>query len=251
MSPRAGYAVFTLSALAVFLLARRLTPRPPALAAEPPWKRAALALAAFVGGALGAKLPFALADPAGWWSPAAWLADGKTITTGLMGGYLAVELTKAALGVRVKTGDTFALPLALALAVGRLGCFWNGCCYGRATGLPWAVSFEVGGRLLPCHPTQLYEAAFHLTAAFVLAWLTARGLLPTRRLAAYLIAYAAFRFLTEWVRPEPVWLLGLTFYQWAALALAAGLAAQWAWEAWAVGPGEERRFSGAEAREGL
>src|SRR5262245_45037836 len=145
MSPRAGYAVFTLSALAVFLLARRLTPQPAALRAEPPWKRAALAAAAFVGGALGAKLPFALADPAGWWTAAAWLSDGKTVLTGLAGGYVAVEITKAALGVRVKTGDTFALPLALALAVGRLGCFWNGCCYGRETTLPWAVRFDVGG----------------------------------------------------------------------------------------------------------
>jgi len=232
MPPRVAYAVFMLLAVAVFLLARRLTPQPPGLRALPWRQRAGLAVAAFVGGALGAKLPFALAEPAGWWTPEAWFSDGKTIVTGLIGAYLAVEATKAVLGVRVKTGDTFALPLALALAVGRWGCFCNGCCYGTPTDLPWAVSFAMpDGSVRLCHPTQAYESLFHLTMAFVLAALMRRRLLERHLLQFYLIAYGAYRFLTEFIRPEPAWWLGLTFYQWAALALAAGLAVQWLAEA--------------------
>ena len=132
------------------------------------------------------------------------------------------------LGIRVKTGDSFAVPLALAMAVGRWGCFCNGCCYGVPTDLPWAVGFtQLDGRLENCHPTQIYESLFHFTMACVLVWIAFRGWLPRQRLKLYLIMYGVFRFLTEYIRPEPQRALGLTFYQWAALVLIAGLVFQW------------------------
>jgi prolipoprotein diacylglyceryltransferase len=237
MPPRLYYSLFMLLALAAFLLARHFVPRPRGLQSVPWHSRLALTLAAFIGGALGAKLPFVVAALAGTLPPAppgtgllgdsAWLRDGKTITTGLVGAYLAVELTKLALGIRVKTGDTFALPLALALAAGRWGCFFNGCCYGTATALPWGVDFGDG---VLRHPTQAYESLFHLAMAGVLLLLLRGGVLRTHQLQLYLIAYGAYRFLTEYIRPEPEILLGLTFYQWVSVALVAGLAAQWAAE---------------------
>jgi phosphatidylglycerol:prolipoprotein diacylglycerol transferase len=220
-----AYTLFMMLALAVFLLTRRLVPGPPSLRLLPWRERAALGLAAFSGGCLGAKLPFALAHGSDWLSEGAWLADGKTITTGLIGAYLAVEATKLLLGIRIRTGDAFALPLALALAVGRWGCFFNGCCYGVVTALPWGVDFGDGIRR---HPTQVYECLFHLTMAGVLAWLIWHDGLREQRLKLYLIAYGIFRFFTEFIRPEPVWAGGLTFYQWAALGLIIGLAIQWA-----------------------
>src|SRR5438094_1516728 len=148
-----------LLALVVFLLARRVMPKADGLAAVPWWKRAGLMLAAFIGGSLGGKLPFALSAFTSWLAGSpqldgrtiatefltAWISDGKTIVAGLIGAYLAVEVAKRLLGVRVKTGDSFAVPLALALAVGRWGCFFNGCCYGTPTTLPWGVWFEVPG----------------------------------------------------------------------------------------------------------
>ena len=147
---RLAYGGFMLLAAAVFLLARRVLPRPAGLSAVPWWKRAGLLLAAFIGGSLGGKAPFAISAIASWLSntprldgPAvtaefltAWVSDGKTIVAALIGAYLAVELAKRLLDVRVKTGDSFAVPLALALAVGRWGCFCNGCCYGVETTLP-------------------------------------------------------------------------------------------------------------------
>jgi prolipoprotein diacylglyceryltransferase len=222
--PRLLYAGFMLLALVVFVLTRSLVPKPAALGALPAWKRLALALAAFVGGTVGAKLPFAVVADAGWLTSAAWLTDGKTITTGLAGAYLSVELVKLVLGIRVKTGDTFALPLALALAVGRWGCFFNGCCYGTPTTLPWGVDFGDG---VLRHPTQIYESIFHLSMAGLLLLLINLDLLHCQRLKLYLIAYGVYRFATEYIRPEPAWQLGLTFYQWVSLALIVSLGVQW------------------------
>jgi prolipoprotein diacylglyceryltransferase len=221
MSPRLSYAAFMLFAAGVFLLVRRCTPTPPEVAALPRLDRFALAGAAFVGGVFGAKIPFV--SGADLPSDAAWLADGKTITTGLMGAYLAVELVKFALGIRVKTGDTFALPLALALTVGRWGCFFNGCCFGTPTDLPWGVEFQGIVR----HPTQAYESLFHLGMACVLVVLSVRNAMPGNRLKFYLITYAVFRFATEFIRPEPEYSRGLTYYQWVSLVFATGLVAQW------------------------
>jgi phosphatidylglycerol---prolipoprotein diacylglyceryl transferase len=228
MPPHMAYTTFMFLAVGVFLLARRLQPTS-GEGQKLPWSvRIQLGIAAFVGGALGAKVPFALTDATGFWTPGAWLSDGKTIMTGLMGAYVAVEVTKAMLGVRVKTGDGYALPLALVIAVGRWGCFCNGCCYGTFTTLPWGVSFrQPDGNLAVCHPTQAYESLFHLSMAFVLWMVIRHDLLVHQRLKFYLIAYAGFRFLTEFIRPEPPWLLGMTFYQWAALILAWGLSVQW------------------------
>lgn len=231
MSPRIVYALFMGLALVVFLLARHFVPRPPLLQALPWWQRLALGLSAFVGGSLGAKLPFAAGSDQAWWTAAAWVSDGKTIVAGLGFAYLAVELTKLALDIQVKTGDTFALPLALALTVGRLGCFFNGCCYGTATSLPWGIPFpQSDGRIFLCHPTQLYESLFHGSMALLLLLLLRRGWLRGHHLQLYLICYGIYRFLTEFIRPEPIWLAGWTFYQWASLVLAGAMAVQWVLE---------------------
>jgi prolipoprotein diacylglyceryltransferase len=214
-------------AAAVFLLARRLFPGSAPLATLPWRTRWALLLAAFIGGALGAKAPFVLNSSEGFFNDATWLADGKTITTGLIGAYMSVELTKWILGVRVKTGDSFALPLALALAVGRWGCFFNGCCYGVPTSLPWGAYFQVRGEMVRCHPTQIYESLFHLIMAGVLLHIIHQGTFRDQRLKLYLISYGILRFATEFIRPEPRGWLGLTFYQWVALILVVGLSIQW------------------------
>jgi phosphatidylglycerol---prolipoprotein diacylglyceryl transferase len=191
-------------------------------------ERLGIGLGAFCGAMIAAKLPFALADWEGLQSGRAWFENGKTIVFGLPGGYFGVELAKAMLGVRVKTGDSFAVPVAAALAIGRLGCFAAGCCHGTVTSLPWAVDFGDG---LHRHPTQLYESAFHLAVALVLAGLMRHGIFRGQLIKLYLIAYLIYRFLTEFIRPEPVVALGLTGYQWACLGLMPVFAALWARDA--------------------
>src|SRR5205085_2778273 len=152
------------------LLVSRWTQRPLGLE---PGQRLALALGAFCGAMIGARLPFVLADWDGLVSGRAWLDSGKTLVFGLAGGYFGVEIAKWSIHLRVKTGDSFAAPVAAAIGVGRFACFSAGCCYGTVTDLPWGVDFGDG---LPRHPTQLYEAAFHLTCAGLLIWMQRRDL---------------------------------------------------------------------------
>lgn len=179
-------------------------------------QRWGIGLGAFCGAMIGAKLPFVLSDWRGLLSGAAWFSDGKTILCGLVGGYAGVELAKWALDVRVKTGDSFAVPVAAAIGVGRLGCFVGGCCYGTPTDLPWGVVFPAVDSQ-PRHPTQLYEAAFHLTAAAVLYRLQRAGLFRGQLIKAYILAYLAYRFFSELIRPEARLWAGLTGYQAACL----------------------------------
>ena len=220
---RPGYVAFMLLAVAAFFLARRLFP-PPRPAGLTRLERLTLALAAFVGGTLAAKLPFVWDATAGFWDWATWTADGKTITTGLVGAYLSVELVKLMLGIRAKTGDGLAVPLAVALAVGRLGCFVNPCCVGEPTTLPWGVDFGDGLRR---HPTQLYEGLFHLVWAVVLVRLNQQDVLRYQRLKLYLLSYCGSRFAIEFIRIEPKWLGSLTYYQVVVIGFATFLIGQW------------------------
>ena len=219
------YPLIMLASVAVAIVLSRRTQSALGLSRR---ERLGIGLGAFCGAMIAAKLPFVLADWEGLLSGRAWLENGKTIVFGIAGGYFGVELAKALLGVRVKTGDSFAVPVAAALAIGRLGCFAAGCCHGTVTGVSWAVDFGDGLRR---HPTQLYESAFHLAASLVLAWLMRQGILRGQLIKLYLITYLIYRFLTEFIRPEPVLAFGLTGYQWACLALIPVFVALWARDA--------------------
>lgn len=206
-----AYTAIMLCAIGAGALLSRRSQRHFGLTAGQRW---GLALGAFCGAMIGAKLPFVLADWEGLLSGRAWIDSGKTICLGLVGGYFGVELAKWALEIRTKTGDSFAVSVAVAIGIGRLGCFTAGCCYGTATSIPWGIDFGDG---LARHPTQLYEAAFHLAAAAALAGLKAGEMLRGQLIKLYIIAYFVYRFATEFIRPEPQLQLGLTGYQWAAV----------------------------------
>jgi phosphatidylglycerol:prolipoprotein diacylglycerol transferase len=190
-------------------------------------ERLGIALGAFCGGMIGAKLPFALMDVDGLLRGTVWLENGKTLMFGLVGGYLGVEVAKWAMHVTVKTGDSLAVPVAAAVGVGRFACLAAGCCSGTPTSLPWGCRFRLSGDDLPRHPTQVYEAAFHITMAFVLAALRRRGLFPGQLVKLYILTYLGYRFLTEFIRPEPRLAGGLTVYQYGALVLAPVFAFLW------------------------
>jgi phosphatidylglycerol:prolipoprotein diacylglycerol transferase len=224
------YPALMVAAVALGAVLTRRAQRPLGL---DPAQRLGLALGAFCGAMIGAKLPFLLADAPGLLSGRAWIDGGKTIVFGLVGGYAGVELAKALLDIRVKTGDTFAVPVAAAVAVGRLACFAGGCCYGAPTARPWGVDFGDGR---PRHPTQLYEAAFHAAAALALAALARAGRLRGQRIKLYIIAYLAYRFASEALRPEPRLALGWTGYQWACLGLIPVFAALWIRDARRLAP---------------
>ncbi|MBX7194073.1 MAG: prolipoprotein diacylglyceryl transferase [Sandaracinaceae bacterium] len=209
-----------LAIVVAVLVRRRLAPQ----LALPRTQKLALALGALIGAGIGAKLPFLLDDPEATRTGLVWITDGRTLTWGLVGGYLGVEIAKLVAGIRLKTGDSFAPAVAASIAIGRVGCFVGGCCFGAEAHVPWAVDFGDG---VPRHPTQLYEAAFHALAFVVLLWMGRRELLTTHRMKAYVITYFVYRFVTEWIRPEPRGLFGLTFYQWSSLAFVVIFALHW------------------------
>ena len=232
-SPTLLYPLIMLAAIGTALVLGRGQARSLGLTKR---ERRVIRLGAFTGAMIGAKLPFALSDWHGLLTGRAWLENGKTIVFGLVGGYAGVEVTKAWLGVRAKTGDSFAVPVAAAVGVGRLSCFVAGCCHGTATALPWAVDFGDGVRR---HPTQLYEMAFHLGMAGLLAGLARLGWFAGQRFKVYLIAYLLYRFASESIRPEPVFAASLTGYQWACLAFLPVVGLLWYRDAKEQGPRTE------------
>ncbi|MBA2114934.1 prolipoprotein diacylglyceryl transferase [Bremerella alba] len=184
------------------------------------WEKVGIALGGFCGAMIGAKLPFAIYDWEGLLSGTAWFAHGKTIIAGLLGGYFGVELAKWILDIRTKTGDSYVVPVAVSIGIGRWACFVAGCCFGQACSVPWGVAFPSapdGGELLR-HPAQIYESIFHLACAAVFFVLWKKKMFPGQLFKIYLITYMTYRFFTEWLRPEPTFAFGLTAYQLAALA---------------------------------
>lgn len=177
----------------------------------------AIAGAALVGGILGAKIPIWIANLPAIIADvsAASLMSGRTIVGGLIGGVCAVWLVKRRLGIRERLGNHLVPSLALGVAVGRIGCYLAGCCYGVATTLPWGVDF---GDHVTRHPTQLYEVLFAL-AVFVIAQVTLEQWEPGMLFRWFMIAYFAWRFLIEFIRANPASMLGLSYYQHVAVAI--------------------------------
>jgi len=109
------------------------------------------------------------------------------------------------------TWDAFAPGLALGHAIGRVGCFAAGCCYGKPTSHFWGVTFTnplaqqwVGTPLgHPLEPTQLFESAVELVNFFILMWLFKRKKFDGQVLGAYLFLYGIARFFLEFLRDDP------------------------------------------------
>lgn len=105
------------------------------------------------------------------------------------------------------TADIFAPSIAIAHAIGRLGCFSAGCCYGKpAEGLPWAVTFtdpECLARLgMPLHPTQLYESLGELINFLILITLRRYKSFNGQLFFTYLLLYSVLRFIIEFFRGD-------------------------------------------------
>lgn len=99
-----------------------------------------------------------------------------------------------------KLADAFAPSIALGHAFGRLGCFFEGCCYGKACTLPWAMKFPALG--VPVHPTQLYEAAGNFTIFTVLTVYYRRKSFDGQIWWLYVLSYGVLRFGIEFVRGD-------------------------------------------------
>ena len=116
--------------------------------------------------------------------------------------------------------DFFAPYGALAHAFGRIGCFLNGCCYGKVCDLPWAAQFPEVAH--PVHPTQLYEALYDLALFFFLLSQRKRSRFEGETGLLYFLLYGLGRYLIEFLREPAGWMwMGLTSNQWLSVLIIA------------------------------
>lgn len=209
-----------------------------------------LSLFVFVGGLVGARLFYVIQY---WGVRVHTLADvvkvwegGIVLYGSMIGALLAFVLYRLLRPFPVRPFlDVIAPAMALGVAVGRFGCFLNGCCFGDVCSLPWAVSFPepsppweahrvahlIGPEAhwsMPVHPTQLYSVLDGLVlTALLLAYF------PLRRrdgqvMAVLLMAYPVTRVLVEYLRnDERVFFAGMTISQNISLVLLVAGLASW------------------------
>jgi len=175
-------------------------------------------IAVVLAGIIGSKLLYLLVD----WTyytqhpreifSLATLQAGGIFSGGLIGAFIVAAwfLRKHHMPA-LATCDAFSPGLAMGHAIGRLGCFAAGCCYGKATDHFWGVTFnnpiahELVGTPLghALEPTQLFESAVELCIFFLLTWMFNRKKFDGQIFGAYLFLYGIARFLLEFLRDDP------------------------------------------------
>ena len=225
-----GYA-----AAAVYLVPRLKTCGIKGLDKDTFWN---LLFIAFLGAIIGGKLLFIIVS---WPQLGATLAEKlSAIVRDIRYGFvffggMIVSVSALIWYIRrkklpfLKTADFLIVGLPLGHALGRIGCFLAGCCYGKPTSLPWGVRFTdphalVPSELLgvPLHPTQLYESALNFGLFLLLHYASKKPHKDGKILVEYILCYALLRFCIEFVRGDfrGGFILGLSPSQVISLAIA-------------------------------
>jgi len=172
-----------------------------------------IALFGIVGGTIGAKLPLIFM----YWkeinsntNSLNTVLQGRTIVGGLIGGGGSIFVAKRIFNIKERMGNQLAVPIAVAMAIGRVGCLLRGCCYGKETHLAWGVDF--GDHILR-HPTQIYEIIFDISMVIYLSIRKRKGVRPGQLYSIFLNGYLSFRFLLEFIRVEKISFMLLTDFQ--------------------------------------
>ncbi len=111
-----------------------------------------------------------------------------------------------------RTADILAPGVVIGQAIGRVGCFMAGCCFGMPAKVPWAATFTsvdaqrtVGTPLdVPLHPAQLYESLACLLIFAILLWMAPRKRFHGQIVSGYVILYAVARFVVEFFRGDEI-----------------------------------------------
>jgi phosphatidylglycerol:prolipoprotein diacylglycerol transferase len=177
-----------------------------------------LGIVVVLAGILGAKVLLIVNEWSYYTRNPGEILSVNTLRSGgvFSGGLVAALLAAAWFMARhkmppLRTCDAFAPGLAIGHAIGRLGCFAAGCCFGKETHAAWGVVFKsplaaewVGTPLgVPLEPTQLIEAVVELLNFFFLSWLIQRKHADGQVFGSYLILYGIARFFIEFLRGDP------------------------------------------------
>ncbi|MFA4015094.1 MAG: hypothetical protein RUDDFDWM_000167 [Candidatus Fervidibacterota bacterium] len=150
-------------------------------------------------------------------------SGGLSLFGALGGGILALALICRVYNVEFwRVGDALSQGYMLAYAIGRIGCFLNGCCFGLPTKLPIGVRYysEHGVLMPPSHPVPLYEALGALITFILLRWVRKRESFSGKEMLIGLIFHLLIRFFNEFLRKgvsAKVALFGLTQAQVACI----------------------------------
>lgn len=117
--------------------------------------------------------------------------------------------------------DIIAAPGLLGMAMGRVGCFLNGCCYGNQCELAWAVTYPIETGILGArHPSQLYEFTFDILFMLLALWKLRHLQFAGQSFFIAIGGYASIRFFTEFIRADTFEPIGiLTGYQWFSIVV--------------------------------
>lgn len=156
----------------------------------------------------------------------AWISGqpglARSVEGALAGAIVSIELYKKFNGINARTGAIYALPMALGISVGRIGCLLSGMedfTYGVPTDGSWGWNFGDG---VLRHPVQLYETVSMTLFALAYFVQIRRGSAFWRVNGFYLAVtfYAVQRFMLEFLKPYEPMAIGLTVFQFLSLALA-------------------------------
>jgi phosphatidylglycerol:prolipoprotein diacylglycerol transferase len=121
---------------------------------------------------------------------------------GLIGGLISLALVNS-LEFKERLNlsfNDFILPVVLCHGIGRLGCFFAGCCFGTLTELPWGVEYDGASKV---HPTQLYEILMLICIYFLLKFLNRFNYKFSQfKVSFYLVTYSVGRFFLEFIRGD-------------------------------------------------
>jgi phosphatidylglycerol:prolipoprotein diacylglycerol transferase len=162
-----------------------------------------LALIVMLAGVVGARLLYVLLNWADYSaSPVTVLyvwEGGLSYFGGLVAGFLGALLYVLKQNLRFwAVADLVAPSIAIGYAITRIGCFLNGCCYGRPTDLPWACKFH--STPVPVHPAQIYASLANLLIFAILIWWARRSRFDGQIFFGFLFLHGVYRFLNEFVR---------------------------------------------------
>lgn len=123
-----------------------------------------------------------------------------------------------------KTADVISPGLALGHSVGRFGCLFAGCCYGKSCSLPIAITFTNPDSLaplnIPLHPTQLYMIASNFVLFLILLAIQRRKRFNGMVFLSYIMLYSVFRSIIEFFRGD---FRGNFFFDFLSLSQGIGL----------------------------
>lgn len=177
--------------------------------------RLSIILGAIIGAFLGSRIMGFLENPIFPHTIESFIIilNLKTIMGGLFGGLLGVEIAKKIIGEQKSSGDLFVFPILLGIFIGRIGCFLSGInefTYGKETTFFTGMNLGDG---LKRHPLALYELIF-VSFLFLFLWKLKDKELKNGMLFRYfMIAYFAFRFCIEFLKPNVFFLFGLSSIQ--------------------------------------